>query len=396
MRRRAWTARAGLIIVGIIAAAGALACSDSNPASPTDTTTTTTSTTTTLYTPKVTAVEPASGADAGGTVVTITGEHFTSSASVKMGGAVATSVSYVSETQLRATTPAGTAGSADVVITVGSLSGTLQGGFTYLAPVDAALTFTVYNHTAGRLGSWTATLPSGTQVTLDLNALGEVVDADGNVVQAAIPVDSADAQRLVVRMGGANGRLGEFLASSTTGTVSFQVPIAERVSVDVFVMNAQNGTDYSLIDNGVLGFARDLTISRGADLGGATGPDEAIDTLVRALSEAVTFPWMSYGRVTRVPSDGKLFVIYTKPNAGACVTYTRSIGMLYVNPEQCAAVPVDLAGVMLENGLELVSGVRDIGGPDSAGLLDWDVYRLTPTGRDMLAYLFLKASGGRN
>jgi hypothetical protein len=38
--------------------------------------------------------------------------------------------------------------------------------------------------------------------------------------------------------------------------------------------------------------------------------------------------------------------------------------MLYVNPEQCAALPVDLAGVMLENGIELVSGVRDIGGPD--------------------------------
>jgi hypothetical protein len=389
MRREAWAARAVLLIIGIVAAIAAPACGDSNPASPTGTTTTTT-----LYTPTVASIAPASGADAGGTVVTITGEHFTSSATVKVGGVAATGVTYVSDTQLRATTPAGTVGPADVVVTVGSLSGSLQGGFTYQAPVDAALTFTVYNHTAGRLGSWSATLPSGTQVTLDITALGEVVDDEGNVVQAAVAVDSADAQRLVVRMGCANGRVGDFVAASTTGTVSFRIPIADRVSYDVFVMNAQNGTDYSLIDKGSLGFPRDLTVSRGPDIGGAIGPDDAIDTLVRGLSEAVTFPWMNYGRVTRVPADGKVFVIYTKPNAGACVTYTRSTGMLYVNPEQCAALPVDLAGVMLENGIELVSGVRDIGGPDSAGLLDWDACRLTPTGRDLLAYIFLMADRG--
>jgi hypothetical protein len=397
MQFTARAVRAGLIIFVIVAAAGTSACSDSNPASPSDTTTTSTATggtTTTFYTPKVTAIEPASGADAGGTVVTITGEHFTSSATVRIGGTAAAGVTYVSATELRATTPAGTAGPADVVVTVGSLAGTLQGAFTYLAPVDAALTFTVYNHTAGRLGSWTATLPSGTQVTLDITALGEVADDEGNVVQAAIPVDSADARRLVVRLSGANGRVGDFVVASTTGAASFQVPIADRVSYDVFVMNAQNGTDYSLIDTGALGYARNLTVSRGVDIGGATGPDEAIDTLVLALSEAVTFPWMSYGRVTRVPADGQIFVVYAKPNAGTCITYTRATGMLFVNPEQCAAVPVDLTGVMVENGIELVSGVRDIGGPDSAGLLDWGTYRLTPTGRDLLACIFLRSAAG--
>ena len=79
MPREGSAARSGLITIVIVASLAALACGDSNPASPTDATTaTTTTTTTTLYTPKVTGVEPASGADAGGTVVTITGEHFTS------------------------------------------------------------------------------------------------------------------------------------------------------------------------------------------------------------------------------------------------------------------------------------------------------------------------------
>jgi hypothetical protein len=347
-----------------------------------------------LYTPKVTGVEPASGADAGGTVVTITGEHFTSSATVKIGGVSATSVSYRSETTIVATTPAGSAGAADIVVTVGYPSGTLAGGFTYLAPVDAAVSFTVFNHTAGRLGGWTATLPSGTTVTLSIGALGEVVDEDGNMVQAAIPVDSADSQRMVLRRGSVGGRVGDFVAASTAGSVSFQVPIADRASYDVFVMNAANGTDYSLVDRGALGFDRNLTISRGADVGGATGPDDAIDSLVRALSEAVSLPWMAYGRVSRGTADGHIVVVYTQPNAGACATYTRSSGMLYVNPERCAAVPADVSGVVLENGIELVAGVRDIGGADSSGLLDWGSLRLTPTGRDLLTYVFLKDSKG--
>ncbi len=392
MRREAWSARA-VFIIGIGAAFGALACGDSNPASPSDSTSSSTATTTTtLDTPKVTAIAPANGADAGGTAVTLTGEHFASGATVKIGGVSATSVTVSSETTITAITPAGAAGAADVVVTVSYLSGTLAGGFTFLAPVDAALTFTVFNHTAGRLGGWTATRPSGTTVTLSIDALGEVVDEGGNLVQAAIPIDSADAQRLVLRRGSVNGRVGDFVASSTAGSVSFQVPIADRASYDVFVMNAANGTDYSLVDSGALGFDRDLTISRGADVGGATGPDDAIDSTVRALAEAVTLPWMSYGRVSRIEADGQIFVIYAQPNAGVCVTYTRSTGMLFVNPERCAAVPTDVKGVILENAIELVAGVRDIGGPDSAGLLDWDAVRLTPTGRDLLAYVFLKAS----
>ena len=70
------------------------------------------------------------------------------SATVKIGGSVRKERHYKSETTLLAIAPAGTAGAADIVVTVGYLSGTLAGGFTYLPPVDAALTFTVYNHTA--------------------------------------------------------------------------------------------------------------------------------------------------------------------------------------------------------------------------------------------------------
>ena len=359
MPREGSAARSGLITIVIVASLAALACGDSNPASPTDaTTTTTTTTTTTLYTPKVTGVEPASGADAGGTVVTITGEHFTSAATVKIGGDVRDERRPTrTRRRMLATTPAGTAGAADIVVTVGYLSGTLAGGFTYLAPVDAALTFTVYNHTAGRLGSWTATLQSGATVSLAVGSLGEVVDADGNTVQAAIPVDSADAQRLVVRKAAADGRVGDFVAASTSGTVTFQVPIVSRAAYDVFVMNAQNGTDYSLIDSGALGFARNLSHFARSGRGRRDRPGRRDrQSGAGVVGGGHASPGWRTDACPRGTADGQIVVVYTQPNAGACATYTRSTGMLYVNPERCAAVPVDVSGVMLENGIELVCG----------------------------------------
>jgi hypothetical protein len=84
--------------------------------------------------PSVASVSPSSGPTAGGTNVTITGTNF-DSGTVTIGGASATNVTVVSDTQITATTPAGTAGARDVAFTRSSdgKSDTLVGGFTYLA-----------------------------------------------------------------------------------------------------------------------------------------------------------------------------------------------------------------------------------------------------------------------
>jgi hypothetical protein len=364
-----------------------LACGTGNPTSPSQDTS---SSTTPTNPPTVTSIEPTSGGSGGGTLVTITGTNFVAGATVMIGGVYATNVSVKSDASLTATTPAGTVGAADVVVAIGSASSKLPAAFTYLPPVDTELTFTVYNHTFGKLGSWTATVQSGTTVALSIGSLGEVVDADGNVVQAAVPVDSSDGTRMVVREGAVGGQVGAFVGWSTLGVVNVTVPYKDKASFDVFVMNALNGTDYSIADNGSLAYTRYLTVSRGTDVGGATGPDDAIDVLARELSAAVTYPWMAYGRSARVAADGQIYVIYSKPNAGACATYTWSRGLLYVNPEVCATIPEDVHGAVLENGFELTTGLRNVGGADSAGVLDWDTFRYTPTGRDLIAYIFLK------
>lgn len=93
--------------------------------------------------PEITSVDPNSGSESGGTSITITGTGFQSGATVTIGGNAATSVTVVNATTITCTTPAGSPGAANVVVTnPDSQSDTLVGGFTYTAN-DAAPTVSI-------------------------------------------------------------------------------------------------------------------------------------------------------------------------------------------------------------------------------------------------------------
>ncbi|MCI0342029.1 MAG: IPT/TIG domain-containing protein [Planctomycetales bacterium] len=89
-------------------------------------------------TPSVTAVSPGSGPSSGGTLVTITGSNFQTGAAVTVGGAAATSVTFVNSSTLTAVTPRAPSGSgatAAVPVTVtnpGAGSATLASAFLFL------------------------------------------------------------------------------------------------------------------------------------------------------------------------------------------------------------------------------------------------------------------------
>jgi hypothetical protein len=84
--------------------------------------------------PTLTSIAPDEGTEDGGTAVTLTGTDFVSGATVTIGGAACTSVTFVNATSITAVTPAGTVGARDVVITnPDAQSDTLVGGFTYLS-----------------------------------------------------------------------------------------------------------------------------------------------------------------------------------------------------------------------------------------------------------------------
>lgn len=84
--------------------------------------------------PRVASVSPSSGVAGGGTSVTITGTNLTGTTSVTVGSSPATSVTVVSDSTITATTPAGSAGAANVTVTTAAGSMMKWSGFTYGTP----------------------------------------------------------------------------------------------------------------------------------------------------------------------------------------------------------------------------------------------------------------------
>ncbi|MDE1995949.1 MAG: IPT/TIG domain-containing protein, partial [Rhizobiaceae bacterium] len=101
--------------------------------------------------PTVTAISPNSGPTAGGRSVTVTGTGFVvGSTSVTIGGNSASDVVVNSSTSLTATTPAGSAGAASVIVTASGASNAANTLYTYLAaPVASSFTSSAVAYNTG-------------------------------------------------------------------------------------------------------------------------------------------------------------------------------------------------------------------------------------------------------
>jgi Domain of unknown function (DUF4082)/IPT/TIG domain len=165
---------------------------------PSSSTTTTTSSGSSVT---ISSVSPASGPVSGGTLVTINGSGFASGASVSFGGANASSVNFISSTQLTAVTPAGSAGSVSVTVT-NSDPGTasLASGFDYVA-----------NPTVTGVSPSSGPASGGTTVTISGTGFqsGAIV-AFGAMLAASVTVNSPTQIQAVTPAG-------------STGTVSITV-----------------------------------------------------------------------------------------------------------------------------------------------------------------------------
>ena len=124
--RRLSTTRLSRVLVATWAVAVLASCGGDNPNGP--------SPPPPPQSPTVSAVAPSTGTTLGGTTVTITGTNFAAGATVTIGGTPATDVAVQSATAITARTPQRASGAADVVVTVGTRSGTLPGGFRFEAP----------------------------------------------------------------------------------------------------------------------------------------------------------------------------------------------------------------------------------------------------------------------
>ena len=155
----------------------------------------------TLYTyippaPTITAISPTSGTTLGGTSVTITGTNLTGVTAVKFGTSNATSFTVNSNTQITATSPAGSAGIVDVTVSnVGATSATnAADGFTYVALTTPTVT--------GVLPSG-GPVSGGTLVTLTGTNLSGATAVMFGAVSATFVIDSATQIRATAPAGAA-------------------------------------------------------------------------------------------------------------------------------------------------------------------------------------------------
>jgi parallel beta-helix repeat protein len=84
--------------------------------------------------PTVSSISPSTGTALGGTSVTITGANLTGATGVTIGGVAATSVTVVNSTTITATTPAGSVGTASVLVTTSIGTNSANTLFTYFIP----------------------------------------------------------------------------------------------------------------------------------------------------------------------------------------------------------------------------------------------------------------------
>ena len=264
--------------------------------------------------PTVTAVSPVEGAPAGGTLITITGTGFEAGVglAVSVGGASATSVTWVSSTSLTAVTPAGAAGPAVAVSVTNpsTLSGTAAAAFTYAVPVAPAVTSiapSVGSTGGGTMVTITGTgfvAGSGLAVTIGGVAATGVTWVNSTTITATAPAGTTGAKNVVVTNPS---------TLSGTGTGAFTYAVAPTVTS----ASPSSGTDAG-------GVA--ITITGTGFVSGATV------TIGGAAATGVT--WVSSTSITATAptgSAGAQNVVVTNPStltgtAAGAFTFTSSGG----------------------------------------------------------------------
>jgi IPT/TIG domain/Fibronectin type III domain len=181
--------------------------------------------------PVVSGVTPSSGPTGGGTVITIAGSSFVSGATVRVGSTSATGVTFVSSTQLRATTPPGTVGAKSVqVVNPGGLSATRSSAFTYTSgssqPTYASVSPTSGPTTGGTVVTVTGTgFVSGATVRFGAANATSVTFVSSTQLRATTPPYTAGLTSVqIVNPGGLSATRGNaftyYTASGTQPTIS--------------------------------------------------------------------------------------------------------------------------------------------------------------------------------
>jgi hypothetical protein len=196
------------------------------------------------YIPVVTGISPSIGPEAGGTSVIITGTNLTGVTAVAFGVTAATDFSFVNDTSITATSPAGT-GTVDVTVTTDggtSVTGSAD-EFTYIvAPTVTGISPSIGPEAGGTSVNITGTNLTGvTAVAFGVTAATDFSFVNDTSITATSPAGTGTVDVTVTTVGGtsATGSADEFTYAAVPSAAPFGVGVF-RPSNHIFYL--KNGT----------------------------------------------------------------------------------------------------------------------------------------------------------
>ncbi len=266
-----------------------------------------------VTTPTVTGISPSSGPTTGSTSVTITGSNFTGTTGVTIGGSSATGVTVVNDTTITATTPAGTVGAKDVVVTNASGSGTGTGLFTYVAaPTVTGISPSSGPATGGTSVTITGTnLTGATSVTIGGASATSVSVVNSTTITATTPSGTPGARDVAVTTVGGTGTgtgLFTYIAAptvtnispdygATTGSTSVTITGTNLTGATSVTIGGASATGVSVVNS--------TTITATTPAGTAGARDVAVTTVGGTGTGTGIFTYIAAPTVTGIsPSSG--------------------------------------------------------------------------------------------
>jgi hypothetical protein len=282
--------------------------------------------------PSVTGVGPAAGPTASGTVVAITGTGFTGASAVNFGSNPAVSFNIISDTQITATAPAGSAGIVDVTVTTvgGTSAASAPDHFAYVA----APSVTGVGPAAGPTSSGTVVTITGTgftgasSVSFGSNpAVSYTVDSDTQITATAPAGSAGSVDITVTTVGGtstatAADHFTYIAAPSVTGVGPAAGPTSSGTLVTITGIGFTGASAVSFGSNAAVSFniVSDTKITASAPAGSAGTVDITVTTVggTSTTSTADHFTYVAAPSVTGLDvSSGPL-------SGGTVVTITGS------------------------------------------------------------------------
>ena len=248
------------------------------------------------------------------------------------------------------------------------------------------IAFTVYNHTQGQLGTFTAS-------ELDTGGFYDI--SMDYIRNRGIDLSTVDDMRMAIR----EYNFGNLLYKTTNGTITIQAPGGDA-TWDIFLFNNQNGAPYQYMDeqNSGLYLNKHNFVVYRRDFDGQTGPEKVWTgsslpelgnqaggvwtQLNQALKpEGVPF---TYGQI-QVQDDGDFSYGYGDSNgaegwhAGSYIT---------INAERIGDDRNAMKAFGLEEAFENITSVDNIGGTSSLVNIQLEGI-LTGKGKDLFTYTFV-------